>query len=66
MVAIAPLAGSNGVADLRRELASGPAVSLENGTEPFTPNVAGANWAGVSRSPAGASRYGSRPPWALE
>ena len=45
-VAIAPLAGSNGVADLRRELdyaaASGTAVSLENGTEAFTPNVAGA------------------------
>ncbi len=45
-VAIAPLAGSNGVADLQRELsyaaASGTAVSLANGTEPFTPNVAGA------------------------
>ena len=45
-VAIAPLAGSNGVADLRRELdyaaASGTAVSLVNGTEPFTPDVVGA------------------------
>ncbi len=45
-VAIAPLAGSNGVADLGRELdyaaASGTPVSLENGTEPFTGDVLGA------------------------
>jgi len=45
-VAIAPLAGSNGVADLGRELdyanASGTAASLVNGTEPFTPDVVGA------------------------
>ena len=45
-VAIAPLAGSNGVADLGRELsyanASGTSVSLVNGTEPFTPDVVGA------------------------
>jgi hypothetical protein len=39
-VAIAPLAGSNGVGDLRRELAylashTGFAVTLQNGTEPF-------------------------------
>ena len=45
-VAIAPLAGSNGVADLGRELdyaaASGTAATLESGTEPFTPDVVGA------------------------
>jgi hypothetical protein len=45
-VAIAPLAGSNGVADLGRELdyaaASGTAVSLVDGTEPFTPDLVGA------------------------
>ncbi|MCP9488229.1 MAG: hypothetical protein MSC30_20500, partial [Gaiellaceae bacterium MAG52_C11] len=45
-VAIAPLAGSNGVADLQRELdyanASGTAASLVDGTEPFTPDVVGA------------------------
>jgi hypothetical protein len=45
-VAIAPLAGSNGVSDLSRELsyanASGTAATLENGTEPFTPDVVGA------------------------
>ena len=45
-VAVAPLPGSNGLGDLRRELdyaaASGTAVSLENGTEPFTPDVVGA------------------------
>ncbi len=40
-VAIAPLAGSNGVGDLSRELAYAqshglPGVSLVNGTEPFT------------------------------
>jgi hypothetical protein len=47
-VAIAPLAGSNGVADLGRELAYMRAnsslsdVQLENGTEPFTADVVGA------------------------
>ncbi len=45
-VAIAPLAGSNGVADLGRELDyaadSGFAVSLVNGTKPFTPDLVGA------------------------
>ncbi len=45
-VALAPLAGSNGVGDLERELnyanASGTAVSLVNGTEPFTPDLVGA------------------------
>lgn len=45
-VAIAPLTGSNGVADLGRELdyanASGTAAALVNGTEPFTPDVVGA------------------------
>ena len=47
-VAIAPLAGSNGVGDLARELAyaransSFSSVQLENGTEPFTPNIVGA------------------------
>jgi len=45
-VALAPLAGSNGVADLGRELdyanANGTPVSLVNGTEPFTPDVVGA------------------------
>jgi hypothetical protein len=45
-VALAPLAGSNGVADLGRELeyaaASGTVVSLEDGTEPFTPDLVGA------------------------
>lgn len=44
-VAIAPLPASNGVADLRRELdyaaAAGTAVSLENGTERFTPDLVG-------------------------
>lgn len=45
-VAIAPLAGSNGVADLGRELdyanAGGTPAALESGTEPFTPDVVGA------------------------
>ena len=45
-MAIAPLGGSNGVSDLSRELnyanASGTAATLENGTEPFTPDVVGA------------------------
>ncbi len=45
-VAIAPLAGSNGVADLGRELdyatASGTPATLAAGTEPFTPDVVGA------------------------
>jgi len=45
-VQLAPLAGSNGVADLGRELnyanASGFAAALENGTEPFTPDLVGA------------------------
>jgi len=45
-VAIAPLAGSNGVAALGRELdyanASGTPAALESGTEPFTPDVVGA------------------------
>jgi hypothetical protein len=42
-VAIAPLAGSNGVGDVGRELAylnshTSLGISLANGTEPFTPN----------------------------
>ena len=47
-VAIAPLAGSNGVADLSRELAYARAqggladLQLVNGTEAFTPDVVGA------------------------
>jgi hypothetical protein len=47
-VALAPLPASNGVGDLSRELAYARAhssftgVQLANGTEPFTPNVAGA------------------------
>lgn len=45
-VQLAPLAGSNGVGDLQRELAyansSGFAASLENGTEPFNGNVVAA------------------------
>jgi hypothetical protein len=47
-VAIAPLAGSNGVADLSRELAYARAqggladLQLANGTEAFTPDVVGA------------------------
>jgi hypothetical protein len=46
-VALAPLAGSNGVADLSRELAYARAngladLQLVNGTEPFSPDVVGA------------------------
>jgi hypothetical protein len=46
-VAIAPLAGSNGVGDLPRELSymtshGGPAASLVNGTEPFNGNLVNA------------------------
>jgi hypothetical protein len=46
-VQIAPLAGSNGVGDLPRELAYAQShgfggTSLVAGTEPFTPNVVGA------------------------
>jgi hypothetical protein len=46
-VALAPLAGSNGVGDLSRELAYARAhgladLQLENGTEAFTPDVLGA------------------------
>jgi hypothetical protein len=47
-VALAPLAASNGVGDLARELAymransSFSGVQLANGTEPFTPDVVGA------------------------
>jgi hypothetical protein len=46
-VAIAPLAGSNGVGDLSRELAYArahglPDLALVNGTEPFTTDVVGA------------------------
>jgi hypothetical protein len=46
-VALAPLAGSNGVADLGRELAYARAngltdLQLANGTEAFTPDVVGA------------------------
>jgi hypothetical protein len=46
-VALAPLAGSNGVADLGRELAYARAhgfadLQVVNGTEPFTPDVVGA------------------------
>jgi hypothetical protein len=46
-VALAPLAGSNGVGDLSRELAYARAhgladLQLVNGTEPFTTNVVGA------------------------
>lgn len=46
-VAIAPLAGSNGVGDLQRELAYANAngfsgTSLASGTEPFTPDIVGA------------------------
>ncbi len=45
-VAIAPLAGSNGVADLGRELSyaasHGFGVSLAQGTEPFTGDIVGA------------------------
>jgi hypothetical protein len=47
-VALAPLPASNGVGDLQRELAYARAnssfsgVQLENGTEPFTPDVVGA------------------------
>jgi hypothetical protein len=46
-VAIAPLAGSNGVGDLSRELAYAranglPDLALANGTEAFTPDVVGA------------------------
>jgi len=50
-VAIAPLTGSNGVADLGRELdyaaASGTPVSLVNGTEPFRPDPVGATLSGA-------------------
>jgi hypothetical protein len=46
-VALAPLAGSNGVGDLSRELAYAPAhgfadLQVANGTEPFTADVVGA------------------------
>jgi len=46
-VALAPLAASNGVGDLSRELAYArahglPDLALANGTEPFTTNVVGA------------------------
>jgi len=46
-VQIAPVAGSNGVSDLPRELAYAQAhgfggLSLVNGTEPFTPDLVGA------------------------
>jgi hypothetical protein len=46
-VALAPLAGSNGVGDLSRELAYArahglPDLQVANGTEPFTTNVVGA------------------------
>ena len=45
-VAIAPLAGSNGVGDLAKELAycsatAAPAASVVNGTEPFQPSLGG-------------------------
>ena len=43
-VAIAPLAGSNGVGDLPRELAymhshGGPNATVVNGTKPFNPSL---------------------------
>jgi hypothetical protein len=46
-VQIAPLAGSNGVGDLPRELAymhthGGPNANVVNGTKPFTPNLTAA------------------------
>ena len=46
-MAIAPLAGSNGVGDLSSELAYANAhgfsgMALVNGTEPFTRNIVGA------------------------
>jgi hypothetical protein len=46
-VAIAPLAGSNGVGDLPREIAymqshGGPAANVVNGTEPFNGNLVAA------------------------
>jgi hypothetical protein len=46
-VALAPLAGSNGVGDLSREVAYAranglPDLQVVNGTEPFTPDVVGA------------------------
>ena len=46
-VALAPLAGSNGVGDLSRELAYArahglPDLAVANGTEAFTPDVVGA------------------------
>ena len=46
-VAIAPLAGSNGVGDLPRELAymhahGGPQATVVNGTQPFNPSLLGA------------------------
>jgi len=49
---LAPLAGGNGVADLSRELAYAqshgfPGVTLQNGTEPSTPDLVGAILAGA-------------------
>ena len=46
-VALAPLAGSNGVGDLPRELAymrahGGPQASVVNGTQPFNGDLLGA------------------------
>ena len=46
-VAIAPLAGSNGVGDLPKELAymhshGGPAANVVNGTEPFETSLGAA------------------------
>lgn len=51
-VQIAPIAGSNGVGDLSRELAYAQShgfagVTLQNGTEPFTPDLVGAILAGA-------------------
>ena len=47
-VQIAPLAASNGVGDLPRELAymhshGGPAANVVNGTKPFNPSLFSAN-----------------------
>ena len=49
---LAPLAGGNGVADLSRELAYAQShgfgsVTLQNGTEPFRPDLVGAILAGA-------------------
>ena len=51
-VQIAPLAGSNGVGDLPREIAYArshgfPGLQLVAGTEPFNPDVVGAALRGL-------------------